>query len=858
MEKVNEVDLYSKSDEIQDQMLDLYGLNIDLYNAMMKDENVFNCFINNSELFEIFKENPIETKMYLENQLFFNRLLKAPEKTLETIKKSIVKQKENSAKNTSNQNKNINQLKNKDNNLLEGIENLDSSKNEKNETIQIEEKENLEEISNIQDENNKKEEKLDNKTKEEKKKEEEKEKNNIKEEKDENSSKKKLSNAITEEIKKNKANNDRNQNNSLRNQQCKDNAKADNDIYFIIIILQNDFEDIIPLVNSQSKDFQCTILNQSSYIHEGENYFKILYNTKLEKNSRNCTITLHSKKNKKSFNNEKQNIINEGGVTIILEDFDFQPIQKWTFFTKTINPPKTLKLQNFLKTYDSFFSYSLMIENEKFQKQLLKKGFEKIKSIQKKKDSKFSINLFIEILSFVLKNIEEFSEVISFFDINFIKDNEFLKNVNPIFQELLKVRETFVENLKPELVLNLDSLISFGFLILPGVKQAVEFISKSSYKENLVNNIIENLEYFKENIYEMILLNFLLKNCNRKENIVNNIISKSLNFRDYIDLVYDNIELFKDIKFDIHCKDFLIQEYGQEEKIIPKIISILKNCPKSSLNGCSFLTKYPNFIEKISKEERKELYQLLGNNDPIKKLIIEKGFKDVNNNEDIIDLIETLVLWNYPDRYDVALNQFNKFNFENITSQLFEKFKKIFKNFEFYSMAGFYKENNYDKKTFQLILNKCNNIYQISDVLWSLFRSNIVYNFSQKECEEFLARFWELFSINEMKDIRNDLYKITNHTFLWCIKNIQNPKDFLLELEKQSFNSNNDEKKINDSYITKLYIDFLAQHYKEQPIEEYLINYLKIRIIQLDKESMEKILNVMKQKKFSNILTNLN
>ena len=499
-----------------------------------------------------------------------------------------------------------------------------------------------------------------------------------------------------------------------------------------------------------------------------------------------------------------------------------------------------------------------MIENEKFQKQLFKEGFETIKKIKSKKDSKYSINLFIEILSFLLKNIEEFSEVISFFDINFIKDNEFLKNVNPIFQELLKVRETFVENLKPELVLNLDSLISFGFLILPDVKQAVEFISKSSYKENLVNNIIENLEYFKENIYEMILLNFLLKNCNRKENIVNNIISKSLNFRDYIDLVYDNIELFKDIKFDIHCKDFLIQEYGQEEKIIPKIISILKNCQKSSLNGCSFLTKYPNFIEKISKEERKELYQLLGNNDPIKKLIIEKGFKDVNNNEDIIDLIETLVLWNYPDRYDVALNQFNKFNFENITSQLFEKFKKIFKNFKFYSMAGFYEENNYDKKTFQLILDKCNNIYQISDVLWSLFESNIVYNFSQTECEEFLARFWELFSINEMKDIRNDLYKITNHTFLWCIKNIQNPKDFLLELEKQSFNSNNDEKKINDSYITKLYIDFLAQHYKEQPIEEYLINYLKIRIIQLDKESMEKILNVMKQKKFSNILTNLN
>ncbi len=78
----------------------------------------------------------------------------------------------------------------------------------------------------------------------------------------------------------------------------------------------------------------------------------------------------------------------------------------------------------------------------------------------------------------------------------------FLKNGKPIFQEILKVREIFVENLKHELVLNLDSLISFGFLILPDVKQAIDFISKSSYKENLVNNIIENLECFKENIYE--------------------------------------------------------------------------------------------------------------------------------------------------------------------------------------------------------------------------------------------------------------------------------------------------------------------------------------------------------------------
>ena len=66
--------------------------------------------------------------------------------------------------------------------------------------------------------------------------------------------------------KKNDTNNEinRNQNNSL-NQQSKDNAKADNNIFFIILILQKDFEDIIPLVHYQSKDFQCTILNKSSF-----------------------------------------------------------------------------------------------------------------------------------------------------------------------------------------------------------------------------------------------------------------------------------------------------------------------------------------------------------------------------------------------------------------------------------------------------------------------------------------------------------------------------------------------------------------------------------------------------------------
>ncbi len=85
-------------------------------------------------------------------------------------------------------------------------------------------------------------------------------------------------------------------------------------------------------------------------------------------------------------------------------------------------------------------------------------------------------------------------------------------------------------------------------------------------------------------------------------------------------MVYKNSDLLKDIEFEIHCKDFFDEEYGKDEEIIPKIILILKNCKKPKLNSLfNFNYRFPNFIEKISKGERKELYQLLNYNGPIKK-----------------------------------------------------------------------------------------------------------------------------------------------------------------------------------------------------------------------------------------------
>ncbi len=64
-------------------------------------------------------------------------------------------------------------------------------------------------------------------------------------------------------------------------------------------------------------------------------------------------------------------------------------------------------------------------------------------------------------------------------------------------------------------MLNLDFIISFGYLIFPNVKLGIDLISKSAYKEKLINVIMENLEYFKENIYIKPLLSLLLTNCKK-------------------------------------------------------------------------------------------------------------------------------------------------------------------------------------------------------------------------------------------------------------------------------------------------------------------------------------------------------
>ena len=138
-------------------------------------------------------------------------------------------------------------------------------------------------------------------------------------------------------------------------------------------------------------------------------------------------------------------------------------------------------------------------------------------------------------------------------------------------------------------------------------------------------------------------------------------------------------------------------------------------------------------------------------------------------------------------------------------------------------------------------MDKLENIVEFPQILWNLFDSNILYNFSKFESDKVLEKYWKLFSREKIENLSKNLNKITSEIFIWCNKNIPDPNSFLFDLEKII---NKDEKKINESYINELYVNFLKLSYIEKPIKDYLLNYLLKRIIKLDKESLEKLLNI--------------
>ena len=170
-----------------------------------------------------------------------------------------------------------------------------------------------------------------------------------------------------------------------------------------------------------------------------------------------------------------------------------------------------------------------------------------------------------------------------------------------------------------------------------------------------------------------------------------------------------------------------------------------------------------------------------------------------------------------------------------------EKLKILFQNFNFHS----FKENSFDTHVFFLVLNKMENIYNFPDILWYLFDSNLYYKFTKQQRQEVYNKYFKLFSKNIISNSRENLFKLTNQSFNWFINNIKNAEIFLTKLE-EIMNKDDQEMILNEPYILKLYANFLSLYYKKKnnSINEYLINYLQARIIKMDKETLEKVLNI--------------
>ena len=835
---IEEIDLDSLSEETQDLMMDLLGVNEDLYKAMMADNKVFDFFINNEKFLDIFKKFPEETKRYLRKNVL-NLLMNNPNKYYEMIKnniennneptKKINKSEEERKSDNNGKNENVSQggnIKSNYNNKTE--DKLNKESNKKKDNNKPEDKLNKE--SNKKNDNNKSEDKL----------------NKISNKKKDNNNSEDIykninTNTKANQINKYEKNRISNQNLNQNNETTSNNSLEEfNELYFIIIIEPDDFEDIIPQVDEN----ECVICQTNRIEYEKRKFYEIIYKANVSKNSKNCYIQLYSKKYSKCFKGNKEITIEN--TTIIFENLKFNSFNVYPkfIFNKVIHPPDLVNLDNFESFYYVYYSY-LKFANSKFKEQLYQEGLNKLEDIKSKSDSKISINCFIYIMSFHLNNTTSLTKIISYFDIKYIEKNPINNDAKKIFNELLTIKNEIYKDNKNKIKKKFDTLITFVYLILEEINSAIGFISKSKYKDNIIKIIETNLEFFKDNIYNKQLLNFLLKNCTEDEIIPKNIIAKCLSFKDLIELIYENYNLYKKISFQIDCeKHFKLQNYGNPKEIIEMIIFILKNCKSFDFNTKSFINKYPNIISIISKQQRKELYSLIkNNNDPIKNLILKADFNEADDNETIINLIESFILWEYPDRYDFVLTEFNKINFQSMEKETFEKLKNVFKNFKFYSMSGVYDKLEYDKKFFFLILNKLNNIYQISGILWELFESNILYYFEEEGNEDFLNKYWELFSLNNLEDSLNNLFEITNKTFTWCIKNISNPNSFLINLENKFKTNEEKEKEKNESYIIKLYVEFWI-NYHNQNIAEYIFDYLKKRILKLDKESLEKILNI--------------
>ena len=345
------------------------------------------------------------------------------------------------------------------------------------------------------------------------------------------------------------------------------------DFYFVIGINQKDHQDYKICVQAQGVDKDCNELFKTPFVWNDERYYQILYNLKLKKNSKYCLIKIFSKTYNKWFKNNNQNIIfNDEDIYFVLENLTFSSftIPKYAVFWEEIKPPK-LFIQDFDLIFSTFYSYiwNLNPKNRKLISQLFFRGYAHLKDL----NNKYTIAFFLQVLSLSINDNNIFHRIISLFNINCLKTRKLHKNLNlnnirPNLELLLKIYSNKDIRNDVNIALKLDTLISFCYLILYDVKSSLKFINDSPYKNDLISNIISKIDYFETYIFNKELLNTLLLNCNKNDLDIVHIISKCLNFVDYIELIYENIDIFKNVTFKLN-KTFQFEKHGKSEEMIP-------------------------------------------------------------------------------------------------------------------------------------------------------------------------------------------------------------------------------------------------------------------------------------------------
>ena len=184
-----------------------------------------------------------------------------------------------------------------------------------------------------------------------------------------------------------------------------------------------------------------------------------------------------------------------------------------------------------------------------------------------------------------------------------------------------------------------------------------------------------------------------MKFISKTELYLNKIVTQTICFKDYIDIVNENINFYKNITFKISTNNFSKEDFGEPKETNTKIINILSECNKSFLDSESILENCPNFCDCLSQEEKFKMYPLIKKkDDKIKLKLGESIMHDAESNKEIIDTINNCIFWEFPDYYPKIIDSFEKLNFQTMDSELLNNLIITFKKFNFFGNSKSYPE----------------------------------------------------------------------------------------------------------------------------------------------------------------------